>query len=64
MVVRYVAIVALAATQFLLTVPPPAKAVSREEIRQMPIVQRPSRPGHFYGNAVRRSAGRRHSPNS
>ncbi len=30
---------------------------SRREIRQMPILERPSRPGHFYGNAVRRRNG-------
>jgi hypothetical protein len=32
--------------------------LSRREIRQMPILERPSRPGHFYGNAVRRANGR------
>ena len=26
----------------------------RQTIRQTPILQRPNRPGHFYGNAVRR----------
>ncbi len=29
--------------------------LSRREIRSMPIEVRPSRPGHFYGNAVRRN---------
>lgn len=33
--------------------------LSREQIRQMPIVTRPSRPGHFYGNTVRRAHNRR-----
>ncbi|REK15737.1 MAG: hypothetical protein DWQ37_07925 [Planctomycetota bacterium] len=28
--------------------------LSRQQIRSMPILERPSRPGHFYGNAVRR----------
>ncbi len=28
--------------------------LSREQIRSMHILDRPSRPGHFYGNAVRR----------
>jgi hypothetical protein len=28
--------------------------LSRDQIRSMNIVDRPSRPGHFYGNAVRR----------
>jgi hypothetical protein len=31
--------------------------LSRREIRSMPIEARPSRPGHFYGNAVRRKMG-------
>jgi hypothetical protein len=31
-----------------------ASAASRAAIRQMPITARPSRPGHFYGNTVRR----------
>ena len=29
--------------------------LTRSEIRSMPIEARPSRPGHFYGNAVRRN---------
>jgi len=37
-----------------------AKNVSRAEIRSMPITQRPSRPGHFYGNTVRRRHTRHH----
>jgi hypothetical protein len=32
--------------------------LTRAQIRQMPILERPSRPGHFYGNAVRRSHAR------
>lgn len=35
-----------------------ATELSRTEIRSMPITARPSRPGHFYGNAVRRNQGR------
>ena len=31
-------------------------AQRRAEIRAMPILERPSRPGHFYGNTVRRNA--------
>ena len=27
---------------------------SRAEIKSLPIEQRPNRPGHFYGNTVRR----------
>ena len=30
---------------------------TRNEIRSMPMVSRPSRPGHFIGNTVRRRAG-------
>ncbi len=39
------------------TEPAPASAYSsaqRAAIRQMPIEKRPDRPGHFYGNTVRR----------
>jgi hypothetical protein len=36
-----------------------ARELSRQEIRQMPITNRPSRPGHFYGNSVRRAQSRR-----
>jgi hypothetical protein len=32
--------------------------LTRSEIRSMPIEARPSRPGHFYGNAVRRKTYR------
>lgn len=30
-----------------------------QQIRQMPLLQRPNRPGHFYGNTVRRIHQRR-----
>ncbi len=33
-----------------------ATTLTRTEIRAMPIHNRPSRPGHFYGNTVRRRA--------
>ena len=36
-----------------------AKSMSRQDIKQMPITARPSRPGHFYGNTVRRAQTRR-----
>ena len=29
--------------------------MSRQEIKAMPITERPNRPGHFYGNTVRRT---------
>lgn len=32
--------------------------LSRDQIRSMHILDRPSRPGHFYGNAVRRKHSR------
>jgi hypothetical protein len=32
--------------------------LSRDQIRSMHILDRPSRPGHFYGNAVRRKYNR------
>ncbi|HYW79588.1 MAG TPA: hypothetical protein VE890_08425 [Thermoguttaceae bacterium] len=35
------------------------QAAHREAIRQMPILERPNRPGHFYGNTVRRLHARR-----
>jgi hypothetical protein len=35
-----------------------AATMSRKEIREMPIVERPSRPGHVYGNTVRRNHSR------
>ena len=34
-------------------------AMTRQEIRSMPITVRPNRPGHFYGNTVRRTVQRR-----
>ncbi len=30
---------------------------TRQEIRAMPMIARPNRPGHFIGNTVRRRAG-------
>ena len=39
-----------------------ARGYSRRNIRQMPILERPSRPGHFYGNAVRRRNSRQVAP--
>ncbi len=29
-------------------------SLNRETIRQMPLLERPDRPGHIYGNTVRR----------
>jgi hypothetical protein len=35
-----------------------ARRATRQEIRSMDILDRPNRPGHFYGNTVRRLHGR------
>lgn len=60
---RLVACVALlGATILVATVAPArptatrdvAQGMSRAQIRSMPLLERPDRPGHFYGNAVRR----------
>ncbi len=34
-----------------------ARSLTRQEIRNMPILERPNRFGHFYGNTVRRRHG-------
>lgn len=41
-------------SQGVVRVPASAKAAERQAIRQMPLLMRPNRPGHFYGNTVRR----------
>jgi hypothetical protein len=65
MIVRPVAIVLLAGAHCLVASAVDARetTLTRKEIRQMPILERPSRPGHFYGNAVRRGSyrGAQHS---
>ncbi len=38
-----------------------AVKMSRDQIRSLPIVERPNRPIHFYGNAVRRRHQRQHA---
>ncbi len=38
-----------------------SNAAYRQAIRQTPILERPNRPGHFYGNTVRRLNGIRPS---
>lgn len=59
MIVRYAILAALLVVPFAaLSTASAATNLSRREIRQMPILERPSRPGHFYGNSVRRSATR------
>ncbi len=59
MIVRYAILAALLVVPFAaMSTASAATNLSRREIRQMPILERPSRPGHFYGNSVRRSATR------
>jgi hypothetical protein len=47
------------------TTPKPAdsqdRATTRQTIHDMPLLERPNRPGHFYGNTVRRMNERRAS---
>ena len=38
---------------------PRERAVTRQAIRSTPLLERPNRPGHFYGNTVRRAVERR-----
>ncbi len=56
---RILAIGTLVVSSFVPAAPAATTNLSRQEIRQMPITQRPSRPGHFYGNTVRRAQQRR-----
>jgi len=39
-----------------------ARTSTRQAIKQMPILMRPHRPGHVYGNMVRRRHSRHISP--
>jgi hypothetical protein len=57
MIVRYIALAAVLAAQVGVVSTASARTMTRREIRQTPITERPSRPGHFYGNAVRRNNG-------
>jgi hypothetical protein len=54
---RYLTLVALLATQMGVVSTAIARNMTRREIKQLPVLERPSRPGHFYGNAVRRNNG-------
>jgi len=59
MIVRYAILAALLVVPFVAASSTMgANNLTRREIRQMPITERPSRPGHFYGNAVRRNQSR------
>jgi hypothetical protein len=58
MIVRIALLAAFLAAPFAVSTALAANNLSRREIRQMPITERPSRPGHFYGNAVRRNQTR------
>ena len=41
-----------------LQAPTQVASANRQTIHAMPILERPSRPGHFYGNTVRRRSSR------
>ncbi|GEM_PF-4194447 len=64
---RHILIVGIILGAFCATPPQPvfadpaARALTREEIRSMPILARPNRFGHFYGNTVRRRYHRQHA---
>jgi hypothetical protein len=60
MIVRYLVAVAVVGANLLVVSSGLARetTLSRKEIRSMPILERPSRLGHFYGNTVRRNAMR------
>lgn len=61
--VRFAMLVVLVAGAFSMPSTVLARTnLSRREIKQMPILERPSRPGHFYGNTVRRNATRAAEP--
>ena len=49
---------AAAAAQPAKPAAPKATYLTRQQIRSLPITQRPNRPGHFIGNSVRRRAAR------
>jgi hypothetical protein len=60
MIIRHLAVVLMAGAGLLTVLGTTASAagLTRKEIRSMPILDRPSRVGHFYGNAVRRNSSR------
>ena len=63
MISRCTVFAILVAAQFVVpwTVLAKQTTLTRQEIRDKPILERPSRPGHFYGNTVRRNHVRKHS---
>jgi hypothetical protein len=62
MISRCTVFALLAAAQFVVpsTLLARQTVLARQEIRELPILERPSRPGHFYGNTVRRNHVRKH----
>ncbi len=59
MIARYLVFALLVGVPFIAFSTASAKTtMSRKDIRATPILERPSRAGHFYGNTVRRNAGR------
>jgi hypothetical protein len=61
MIFRYTLLAILGASQFVVpsTLVARQTTQTRQEIRATPILERPSRTGHFYGNSVRRSHSRK-----
>jgi hypothetical protein len=61
MFVRYAVFAMVMTLPWIMTSTVSARTMtlSRREIRQMPILERPSRLGHFYGNTVRRNYDRK-----
>jgi hypothetical protein len=55
MIVRYAIFTLVAVAPLVAPLTVSAKSMSRREIRQSPVLERPFRVGHFYGNAVRRN---------
>ncbi len=62
MISRCTMIALLATAQFVVpsTLLARQTVLTRQEIRELPMLERPSRTGHFYGNTVRRSYVRKH----
>lgn len=55
LIALFVILATLASTQLLSAAN--RTGLSRAEIKALPITERPNRPGHFYGNTVRRQNG-------
>ena len=60
MIVRYLVMALVAGINLITVASVEARgtALTRQQIKSTPILERPSRVGHFYGNTVRRRANR------